>query len=236
MHKQTLLTILLLTACSLVSASDAGTSFLKCAQIKKSEMRLACYDKVARELAQNSPPQSGPQSKFSEAEKAQIDADLESAYWALKKRYAEMAMRIAELDASQPEKVDPSGQGAESDHRLELNRLRERLRKEQLTRLDALETGTAKQSSLTEIYASKVVAAIRPNIIFTSVIAGNPTAEVEVTTLPNGEILSRKLVRSSGNSEWDTAVLRAIDRTQRLPRDEDGRAPSPIIIAFLPEK
>ena len=184
MQKQTLLTFLLLTACNLVSASDAGASFLKCAQIKKSEMRLACYDKVARELAQNSSSQSG----------------------------------------------------AESDHRLELNRLRERLRKERLARLEALATGTAKQSSLTEIYASKVVAAIRPNIIFTSVIAGNPTAEVEVTTLPNGEILSRKLVRSSGNSEWDTAVLRAIDRTQRLPKDEDGRAPSPIIIAFLPEK
>ena len=236
MHKQTLMTILLLTACSLVSASDAGASLLKCAQTKKSEMRLACYDKVAMELAQNSESQSEPQSKFSEAEKAQIDADLEAAYWALKKRYAEMAMRIAELDASQPEKVDPSGQGAESDHRLELNRLRERLRKEQLARLDALETGAAKQSSLTETYASKVVAAIKPNIFFTKVGAGNRTAEVEVTTLPNGEILSRKLVRSSGNSEWDTAVLRAIDRTQRLPRDEDGRAPSPIIIAFRPEK
>jgi len=183
MHKQTLLTILLLTACGLVSASDTRASLLKCAQIKKSEMRLACYDKVAMELAQNSESQSG----------------------------------------------------AESDHRLELNRLRERLRKEQLARLDALETGTAKQSSLTEIYASKVVAAIRPNIIFSGLVAGNPTAEVEVTTMPTGEILGRKLVRSSGNSDWDTAVLRAIERTQRLPRDEDDRTPSPIIIAFRPK-
>jgi colicin import membrane protein len=236
MHKQTLMTILLLTACSLVSASDAGASLLKCAQTKKSEMRLACYDKVARELTQNSPSQSGPQSNFSEAEKAQIDADLESAYWAIKKRYAEMAMRIAELDPSQKDKGVPSGQGAESDAGLELNRLRERLRKEQLERLDALETESVKQSSPTETFASKVVAAIRPNIIFAGMVAGNPTAEVEVTTLPNGEILGRKLVRSSGNSDWDTAVLRAIDRTQRLPRDEDGRAPSPIIIAFRPEK
>ena len=235
MHKQTLLTILLLTACSLVSASDARTSFLKCAQIKKSEMRLACYDKVARELAQNSPPQSGPQSKFSEAEKAQIDADLESAYWAIKKRYAEMAMRIAELDPSQKDKGVPSGQGAESDAGLELNRLRERLRKEQLARLNALETGTEKHRSPTETYASKVVAAIRPNIIFSGLVAGNPTAEVEVTTMPTGEILGRKLVRSSGNSDWDTAVLRAIERTQRLPRDEDDRTPSPIIIAFRPK-
>jgi colicin import membrane protein len=30
-------------------------------------------------------------------------------------------------------------------------------------------------------------------------------------------------------------VLRAIDRTQRLPRDVDGRIPSPMIIAFRPK-
>ena len=178
------ISLLLLAAVSQMVAAQGATSILVCADIEKNELRLKCYDKVAKELAQNSSSQSG----------------------------------------------------AESDHRLELNRLRERLRKEQLARLDALETGTAKQSSTTETLASKVVAAIRPNIIFAGMVAGNPTAEVEVTTLPNGEILGRKLVRSSGNSDWDTAVLRAIDRTQRLPRDEDGRAPSPIIIAFRPEK
>ena len=119
--------------------------------------------------------------------------------------------------------------------------LKERFRREQIARLSNLagkaeDTGTAqKASGPSATYAGKVVAAVRPNIIFPGTVAGNPSAEVEVTTLPTGEILGRKLIRSSGDPEWDTAVLRAIDRTQRLPRDVDGRVPSPMIIAFRPK-
>jgi colicin import membrane protein len=119
--------------------------------------------------------------------------------------------------------------------------LKERFRREQMARLSNLagkaeDTGTAqKASGPSATYAGKVVAAVRPNIIFPGTVAGNPSAEVEVTTLPTGEILGRKLVRSSGDPDWDTAVLRAIDRTQRLPRDVDGRVPSPMIIAFRPK-
>jgi len=98
------------------------------------------------------------------------------------------------------------------------------------------DTGSAKKASgPSATYAGKVVAAVRPNIIFPGTVNGNPSAEVEVTTLPTGEILGRKLVRSSGDPDWDAAVLRAIDRTQRLPRDVDGRIPSPMIIAFRPK-
>ena len=119
--------------------------------------------------------------------------------------------------------------------------LKERFRKEQIERMTNLagkadDTGSAKKASgPSATYAGKVVAAVRPNIIFPGTVNGNPSAEVEVTTLPTGEILGRKLVRSSGDPDWDAAVLRAIDRTQRLPRDVDGRIPSPMIIAFRPK-
>ena len=53
--------------------------------------------------------------------------------------------------------------------------------------------------------------------------------------MPTGEILGRKLKRSSGVKAWDDAVLRAIDRTGRLPRDIDGRVPSPMLISFRPK-
>jgi len=53
---------------------------------------------------------------------------------------------------------------------------------------------------------------------------------------PSGSILSRRLVRSSGNKEWDEAVLRAIDRTATLPRDVDGRVPGVILMAFRPNE
>ena len=55
-------------------------------------------------------------------------------------------------------------------------------------------------------------------------------------TLPDGSIVGKKLVKSSGNPAWDEAVLRAIDRTGTLPRDTDGRVPPVIVIAFRPNE
>ena len=50
----------------------------------------------------------------------------------------------------------------------------------------------------------------------------------------DGTIIGRRLTKSSGHKAWDDAVLRAIDRTDSLPRDIDGRVPSPIVIQFRP--
>ena len=75
-----------------------------------------------------------------------------------------------------------------------------------------------------------VNAAIRPNVLLTEDIPGNPKAEVEVRCAPDGTVISRRLARSSGNAAWDKAALAAIDRTGKLPRDVDGRVPSPMIL------
>ncbi len=97
-------------------------------------------------------------------------------------------------------------------------------------------TGTAQRSSgPSASYAGQVVGRIRPNIVFPDVIAGNPRAEVEVRTLPDGTILGRRLTQPSGNAAWDDAVLRAIDRTARLPKDENGRVPPTLILGFRPQ-
>lgn len=97
-------------------------------------------------------------------------------------------------------------------------------------------TGTALQSSgPSASYAGRIRARIKPNIVFTEDISGNPVADVEVRTTPDGTILSRKLIKSSGVAAWDEAVLKAIDKTEVLPRDTDGRVPSPLIIGFRPK-
>ena len=83
-------------------------------------------------------------------------------------------------------------------------------------------------------YGAKVRAKVRPNIVFPDEIAGNPVAEVEVRTSPDGTIIGKRLLKSSGNKAWDAAVLRAIDKTEAMPRDVDGRVPSPMIIEFKP--
>ncbi|MEN9416969.1 MAG: hypothetical protein RI988_589 [Pseudomonadota bacterium] len=83
-------------------------------------------------------------------------------------------------------------------------------------------------------YAGRLVQAIFPNIVFTETLPGNPAAVVEVRAGPQGSIIGRRLVSSSGHKDWDEAVLRAIDRTATLPRDVDGRVPPVITITFRP--
>lgn len=96
-------------------------------------------------------------------------------------------------------------------------------------------TGNAQRSAgPSATYAGKLVGRIKPNIVFPDTVPGNPRAEVEVRTLPDGSIVGRRLLKSSGHAAWDDAVLRAIDRTNKLPQDEDGRVPSVIILGFRP--
>jgi colicin import membrane protein len=97
-------------------------------------------------------------------------------------------------------------------------------------------TGTALKDAAPSVsYAGKLIARIKPNILLTEPISGNPAADVEVRASPTGTILSRRLVKSSGNKDWDEAVLRAIDRTAELPRDTDGRVPPVLVITFTPQ-
>jgi colicin import membrane protein len=96
-------------------------------------------------------------------------------------------------------------------------------------------TGTAAiDAGPSASYAGRLVRALKPNLVQTDTLTGNPAAEVEVRAAPNGSIIGRRLVKSSGSKEWDDAVLRAIDRTEALPRDTDGRVPATLVISFRP--
>jgi colicin import membrane protein len=97
-------------------------------------------------------------------------------------------------------------------------------------------TGTAKQSTGPSAgYAGRVVARIKPNIVFTEDISTNPTAVIEVRCAPDGRITGKKLIKSSGIKAWDEAVMRAIDKTEILPKDIDGTVPSSFEISFRPK-
>jgi colicin import membrane protein len=98
-------------------------------------------------------------------------------------------------------------------------------------------TGTAlKSSGPSASYGGKVRAKVKPNVLFTDDIAGNPSAEVEVRTTPDGTIVGQRLVKSSGNKAWDDAVIKAIIRTETMPRDVDGKVPTPMILEFRPKE
>jgi colicin import membrane protein len=97
------------------------------------------------------------------------------------------------------------------------------------------DTGSALHSGAPSAsYAGRIMARIKPNIVFGDPIDGNPLATVEVRLAPDGTITAKRLVKSSGVKAWDDAVLRAIERTEILPRDTDGRVRTPFEIDFRP--
>ena len=98
------------------------------------------------------------------------------------------------------------------------------------------DTGTAlKASGPSATYAGRIRGKVKPNIVFGDDVPGNPTAEVEVKCAPDGTILSKRLIQSSGHKSWDDAVIKALEKTEVLPRDVDGRVPPIMVISFRPK-
>lgn len=69
-------------------------------------------------------------------------------------------------------------------------------------------------------WVDKIRAKIRGNILVPQDIQGNPEAHFVVVQLPTGEVLSRKLVKSSGHRAYDEAVERAILKSSPLPKPD----------------
>ena len=75
-------------------------------------------------------------------------------------------------------------------------------------------------------YADKVRRKIKPLIVFNpESITGNPAVIVLVDLAPDGAILKRSVLTSSGIQSWDQAVLQALDRAETFPKDDNGVIP-----------
>jgi colicin import membrane protein len=81
-------------------------------------------------------------------------------------------------------------------------------------------------------YAARIAALIKDKLRDFQEVPVGTRAEVEVRATADGTIVDRRLTKSSGNSFWDQEVLRAIDRVETLPKDENGRVPASIPIGF----
>jgi colicin import membrane protein len=188
---------------------------------KKEAEEKAAKDKAAKEKAAKD---KAAQEKLAQ-EKKELD----------KKKAAEKAK--ADEKKRQQEQASKAAQDKANEARTEA------LRQENLQRMQGMAgasggpnaTGTAlKSSGPSATYAGRLVGSIKPNIIYPGDMVGNPRAEVEVRVAPDGMIQSRRIVQSSGNKAWDDAVLRAIDKTEVLPKDTDGRVPPVIVLGFRP--
>ncbi len=180
-----------------------------------------------------------------EAEKAlkekQKQAKAEADKLAAEKKAAEK--KAADKKAAEKKAADQKAEKEQRAREEAEARRTAQLREENLKRMQGLAgatggpaaTGNAlKSAGPSDSYAGRIRARVKPNIVFTEDIAGNPVAEVEVKMAPDGTITSRRITKSSGVKAWDDAVLRALDRTEVLPRDTDGRVHSPLIMEFRP--
>lgn len=75
----------------------------------------------------------------------------------------------------------------------------------------------AEQAKIISEYMERIRSKVRQNIIEPPGLQGNPTAEFEVVLIPGGEVLSVRLVRSSGVPAYDVAAERAIVKSTPLP-------------------
>jgi colicin import membrane protein len=75
-------------------------------------------------------------------------------------------------------------------------------------------------------YADKVRRKIKPLIVFNpESTTGNPAVVVLVDLAPDGAILKRSVLSSSGVQSWDQAILQALDRAETFPKDDNGVIP-----------
>lgn len=175
-------------------------------------------------------------------EKARQEREAKEAKEA-KEKAEKAAKDKAEKDKATKDKAAKDAKAAKEAK--EADARREALRQDQLRRIQGLAgatgapgaTGNAMQSAAPSAgYAGRIKARIRPLIIYADDSAANPTTEVRVTLLPDGTISGTKVLKPSGDPDWDRAVLRAIEKAERLPRDVDGRVPPVIDMNFRPRE
>lgn len=216
---------------------------------------------VAPPPAQPAPaPVPNPSIAIEQEKKRQLDAKRVQDERAVldkkridQQRAADKALKLEKAQALEKEKDKKTAEDKKkADQKLALTKQAaladakktEEQRQENIKRITGLAgatgsanaTGAALQSAgPSPGYTGRIIGRIRPNIVFTEDVAGNPQAVVEVRVGPNGAILSRKIIKSSGNTAWDEAVLKAIDKTEILPLDVDGRVPPSMEISFRPK-
>ncbi len=197
---------------------------------KQEEKERKAQDKAKKERAEKEAREAAEKKA---AEKKAAD-----------KQAAERAeQKLAEKKAADKKAAEKAEKDRRTREEAEARRTAQ-LREENLKRMQGLAgatgaptaTGNAlKSSGPSPSYAGRIQAKVKPNIVFTEEVPGNPEAEVEVRMASDGTITSRKITKSSGVKSWDDAVLRALDRTEVLPKDVDGRVISPLIITFKPK-
>lgn len=203
------------------------------AEQREAEIAIAKAKKVKEEKAREDAV------RLEREKAARKEKDAQDAKEAKDKAAKEKAAK----DEQERKKTKDAQAAKEAKEAREADARREALRQENLRRIQGMAGGTpgstgnaAQNAAPSAGWVGRVKGKIRPLIIYSDDGAANPTAEVQVALGPDGRILGSKVIKASGDAEWDRAVLRAVEKAEMLPRDTDGRVPPVIILNFRPRE
>lgn len=188
---------------------------------KKSE-QLA--EKKAQELADKK-AQELADKKAAEADKKLAD-----------KKAAEADKKLAEKKLADKLKADKLAKAkSEAAEQAKLDKVRA----DEMRRITAGAgtSGEAAKSTSSHIdsgYLASITSKIKSTTSYagSTDVAGNPKAVFKVEELPTGEIISIRLVKSSGIAAFDEAVERGINKASPLPKKKDGTVARTVEVAF----
>lgn len=168
-----------------------------------------------------------------EAEDKKKEADKLAA--AEKKKEADDKKKADALAAADKKKADAAKAKAAAAEDAKLAKIRA----DDLKRMSGAmgSSGSAAKSTGPKSdggYIAAITAAIKSSTAYpgNTDVSGNPRATFRVDQLPTGEIMSVRLVKSSGVPEFDRAVENGIKKASPLPKKKDGTVERTLDVNF----
>jgi colicin import membrane protein len=165
-------------------------------------------------------------------EEQQLEKELKAKQLAEQKKAVELAEKKL-ADKLKAEKLAKARQAADEQKRLD------KQRDEEMKRITggAGATGEAAKSTAPRIdtgYLASITSKIKSTTSYAgnTDVSGNPTVVFKVEQLPTGEVISVRLVRSSGVSTFDDAVEKGINKASPLPKKKNGTVERTLEIVF----
>jgi len=208
------------------------------ARREQAERRQEELERQKKVEARKQREEQDRQKKLADARKKQDEQERLKKLEALRQQQAQQVAQQKAAEDAKRKKADELAK-AKAKARQEDAKLAE-IRNQNLARMKGLAgaagsadaSGATGRSGPSASYAGRIAAQIKRNIVFNEIGSGNPSAVVQIKVAPDGTIIGRNLIKSSGMKAWDEAVLRAIDRTEVLPRDTDGSVVPQFPITF----
>ncbi|WP_313169798.1 cell envelope integrity protein TolA [Massilia oculi] len=200
---------------------------------KEEEAKKVAAEEKKRKEAEERKREEAEQKKREELEQKKRDeAEKKKLEEAERKKKEAAEKKKADAAALEKKKKEAAAAKAEAAKL-------EKFRQEELKRMAGAmgSTGTAAKSTGPRSdggYIAAITAAIKSATAYpgNTDVAGNPRATFRVEQLPTGEIMSVRLVKSSGVPEFDRAVENGIKKASPLPKKKDGTVERTLDVNF----